>query len=171
MRGELDFAASLRARVATLAGLPVSVFGDVLAQVEPTAGAGEFVAAVQGRGDAVALVSGGFAEVVEPLATGFGIDLVRANRLAVTDGVLTGEVDGPIVDRAAKAVALTEFADRLGVAPADTVAIGDGANDIDMVRAAGLGVAFAAKPALREVADAVVDEPDLRAVLPLLGLG
>ncbi|WP_226346204.1 phosphoserine phosphatase SerB [Agilicoccus flavus] len=170
MRGELDFAASLRARVATLAGLPTSVFADVLAAVRPTPGAAEFVAALHARGDVVALVSGGFAEVVEPLAARYGIGLVRANRLTVRDGRLTGELDGPVVDRAAKAAALAEFAAERGIPAEATVAVGDGANDIDMVEAAGLGIAFAAKPVLRARADAVVDEVDLRAVLPLLGL-
>lgn len=170
MRGELDFAASLRARVMALAGLPVTVFDDVRAAVHVTPGGAQLVAALQARGDVVALVSGGFEEVVRPLAKAHGIRHVRANCLRVQGGRLTGEVAGAVVDRAAKAEALRDFAAAHGIRPAATVAIGDGANDIDMVRAAGLGIAFAAKPALREQADVVVDEPDLRAVLPLLGL-
>lgn len=169
MRGELDFAASLRARVATLAGLPITVFEAVRREVHVTPGGRELVAALRARGDVVALVSGGFVEVVEPLAAAEGIGLVRANRLQVRDGHLTGRVSGAIVDRAAKAAALRDFARSRGIPLGDTVAIGDGANDIDMVRAAGLGIAFAAKPALREHADVVVEEPDLRAVLPFLG--
>ncbi|WP_267897553.1 phosphoserine phosphatase SerB [Cellulomonas rhizosphaerae] len=166
MRGEIDFAESLHERVATLAGLPVAVFAEVLAQVELSPGARELVAELQGRGWAVGLVSGGFIEVVGPLAAGLGITLTRANALEVTDGVLTGRVAGPVIDRAAKAVALADYAAGASVAIEDTVAIGDGANDLDMLAAAGFGIAFNAKPVVAAQADAVVDER-LDAVLAL----
>lgn len=156
MRGELDFAASLHARVAALAGLPATVLADVLAEVELTPGARELVAELHARGWPVGLVSGGFCEVVEPLAERLGITMVRANRLEVADGHLTGRVQGDVVDRAAKARALAEYAAAAGVPMDRTVAIGDGANDLDMVAAAGVGVAFNAKPVLAEAADAVV---------------
>ncbi|MDQ2624391.1 MAG: phosphoserine phosphatase SerB [Actinomycetota bacterium] len=146
MRGELDFAASLRERVATLEGLPVSVFGEVLAEVELSPGARELVAELRSRGWPLALVSGGFAEIVEPLAASLGIEHVRANRLEVSAGHLTGRVAGEVVDRACKERTLRELAAQLGVPIERTVAIGDGANDLDMLRAAGLGIAFNAKP-------------------------
>jgi len=166
MRGELDFAASLHERVATLAGLPVSVFDEVRAQVELTPGAAELVAQVQSRGWSVGLVSGGFIEVVAPLAQPLGIELVRANALEVADGLLTGRVTGPVIDRAAKAVALRDYAAAVGADLADTVAIGDGANDLDMLAAAGFGIAFNAKPVVVEQADAAVTDR-LDAVLTL----
>lgn len=156
MRGELDFAASLHERVATLAGLPTSVLDDVLATIELSPGARELVAAVQERGWAVGLVSGGFVELVGPLAGSLGISLFRANALEVADGRLTGRVTGPVVDRAAKAVALRDYAAAVGVDPARTVAIGDGANDLDMLGAAGFGIAFNAKPVVAAQADAVL---------------
>ncbi len=170
MRGELDFAESLRARCATLAGLEVGVFDEVRRAVRTTPGADELVSTLLGRGDAVALVSGGFAEIVEPLAAEFGITHVLANRLAVHDGVLTGEVDGEIVDRAGKARALRAFAEQESIPLSQTVAIGDGANDLDMLAAAGLGIAFCAKPVVREQVEVTIDEPDLSLVLDLLGL-
>jgi len=146
MRGEIDFATSLHERVATLAGLPVSVFDEVRAEVELSPGARELVTELQARGWPLGLVSGGFAEVVEPLAAALGIEHVRANRLEVADGRLTGRVTGEIVDRAGKERALREIARLLDIPLERTVAIGDGANDLDMLRAAGLGIAFNAKP-------------------------
>ena len=146
MRGEIDFATSLHERVATLAGLPVSVFDEVRAEVELSPGARELVTELQARGWPLGLVSGGFAEVVEPLAASLGIEHVRANRLEVADGRLTGRVTGEIVDRAGKERALREIARLLDIPLEHTVAIGDGANDLDMLRAAGLGIAFNAKP-------------------------
>ncbi len=156
MRGEIDFARSLHERVATLAGLPVAVFDDVLAEAELTPGARELVAELQRRGWPVGLVSGGFVEVVAPLAAGLGIELVHANRLEVRDGRLTGRVAGPVVDRAAKATTLADYARRTGIPMERTIAIGDGANDLDMLAAAATGVAFNAKPVLADAADAVV---------------
>ena len=169
MRGELDFTASLHERVATLAGLPVSVFDDVLDAVRLTPGARTLVATLRDLGFAVGLVSGGFLEIVKPLADSLGIKHVAANRLEVRDGVLTGRVKGQVVDRAMKATMLREFAQREGLPLSRTVAVGDGANDLDMLAAAGLGVAFNAKPAVRASADTSLNLPYLDAVLYLLG--
>lgn len=156
MRGELDFAASLHARVATLAGLPATVFADVLAEVSLTPGAAELLAELAARGWPVALVSGGFLEVVGPLAARLDITRYRANGLQVMDGVLTGRVRGPVVDRAGKAEALRSFAADDEIPLERTIAIGDGANDLDMLAVAGYGIAFNAKPVLAGCADAVV---------------
>nr|WP_290438804.1 phosphoserine phosphatase SerB [Cellulosimicrobium cellulans] len=168
MRGEIDFTASLRERVATLAGVPVEAFADVRARATFTAGAPELVAEARRRGWEVGLVSGGFEEVVAPLAAELGITLYRANRLEASDGRLTGRTVGPVVDRAAKATTLLEFAARLGVPREDTIAVGDGANDLDMIAAAGIGIAFAAKPLVREQAPYTVDGPRLDAVLDVV---
>jgi len=170
MRGELDFADSLHERVATLAGLPVAVLDEVRAAVRLTPGARTLVRTMKTLGFTVAVVSGGFAEVVEPIARDLGIDHVRANRLEVEDGRLTGRVVGEVVDRAGKAAALREIAADLGLPLTRTVAIGDGANDLDMLGAAGLGVAFNAKPLVREQADTSVNVPYLDTVLFLLGV-
>lgn len=166
MRGELDFAASLHERVATLAGLPVSVFDDVLDEVELSPGAVELIAEMAARDWPVGLVSGGFIEIVAPLAARLGITLTHANRLEVLDGRLTGRVSGDVVDRAAKAVTLRDYAARVGLPMTRTIAIGDGANDIDLVTAAGFGIAYNAKPLLCDAADAVVRDR-LDAVLEL----
>ncbi|MBO9577896.1 MAG: phosphoserine phosphatase SerB [Microbacteriaceae bacterium] len=170
MRGELDFAESLRARVATLRGLPVDVLDGVRAEVRLTRGVPELVAGVHAGGGLISVVSGGFHEVLDPLATRLGLDDWRANRLAVADGRLTGEVDGPIVDARAKAEAMLEWADAEGVPPSRTVAIGDGANDLIMMERAGLSIAFDAKPKVRAAADLALDTRDLAAVLGVLGL-
>lgn len=168
MRGELDFAKSLRARVATLAGLPVTALDEVRRALVPTEGSLELVARARAHGWVTALVSGGFHEVIDDLAAAAGIDHVRANRFAVRDGRLTGEVDGPIVDRAAKAEALRDLAQRYGTDRRRTVGIGDGANDIELLTQAGTGIAFRAKPALREVADVILDGPSLLDAWPHL---
>lgn len=165
MAGELDFEASLRARVSTLAGLPASAFAEVRARVEFTPGALDLVAACAQRGWPIALVSGGFHEIIDPLVAALPITYVRANRLEVADGFLTGKVHGEVVDRAAKAAYLTEFAATEGIDLALTVAIGDGANDLDMIAAAGLGVAFQAKPVVAEQADLALPGPRLDEVL------
>lgn len=154
MRGELDFAASLRMRVAALAGVPQEVLDEVRQEVTVTAGVPEFVAAIQQAGGVFALVSGGFAEVVVPVAAELGVSEVLANRLAVRDGKLTGEVDGPIVDRRAKAEQLEVLCEQLGLDPDLTVAIGDGANDAELLERAAYGIAFCAKQVLVDAADA-----------------
>ena len=169
MRGEIDFATSLHQRVSKLAGLPASIFDEVRQAVRLTPGARTLVGTLQDLGFAVGLVSGGFIEVVGPLAAELGIKHVYANSLEVVDGVLTGRVSGPVVDRAAKAQKLREFAAAEGLPLSRTVAIGDGANDLDMLAAAGLGVAFNAKPAVRASADTSLNLPYLDAVLFLLG--
>ncbi|PPK90891.1 phosphoserine phosphatase [Kineococcus xinjiangensis] len=170
MRGEIDFAQSLVQRVGCLAGLSVDVLDDVRAAVELTPGARTLCRTMRRLGFTLGVVSGGFYEVVAPLAASLEIAHVRANRLQVVGGRLTGRVLGPVVDRAAKAVALRDFAALEGLPMARTVAIGDGANDLDMLAAAGLGVAFNAKPVVREQADASVNVPYLDAVLHLLGI-
>ncbi|TKR24780.1 phosphoserine phosphatase SerB [Cellulomonas hominis] len=166
MRGELDFTESLRARVATLAGLPVQVFDAVLAEVVVTPGAVELLAELDRRGWPVGLVSGGFVEVVGPLADRLGIPRYHANALEVEHGALTGRVAGEVVDRAVKARTLREYAAEVGVPLERTVAIGDGANDLDMLAAAGFGIAFNAKPVVCAQADAEVHDR-LDAVLDL----
>jgi phosphoserine phosphatase len=170
MRGEIDFAESLHQRVATLAGLPVEVLDEVADEVELTAGARTTIRTLRRLGFHCGVVSGGFRQVIEPLAHELMLDFVAANELEIADGKLTGRVVGPIVDRAGKAKALRDFAQQAGVPMEQTVAVGDGANDIDMLNAAGLGVAFNAKPALREVADASLSHPYLDTVLFLLGV-
>jgi len=168
MRGEVDFATSLRSRVAALHGVPVSAFERVVSRIRPTPGVRELTAAVHERGGVVGVVSGGFHEILDRIAPGLGVDRWRANRLAVSDGALTGLVDGSIVDAEAKAAHLTAWAAELGVAPHATVAIGDGANDLRMMAVAGLGLAFNAKPAVRAAASLVVGPQDLREVIALL---
>jgi phosphoserine phosphatase len=170
MRGELDFAESLNQRVATLAGLPAEVLDEVSEELMLTPGARTTLRTLRRLGYYVGVVSGGFRQVIEPLAHELMLDFVAANQLEIVDGKITGRVIGPIIDRAGKAKALRDFAQQVGVPMAQTVAVGDGANDIDMLAAAGLGVAFNAKPALREVADASLSHPYLDTVLFLLGV-
>ena len=168
MRGEVDFATSLRSRVEALRGVPTAAFARVLARIEPTPGVTELTAAVHERGGAVGVVSGGFHEILDEVAPALGVDVWRANRLAVEDGRLSGAVDGEIVDAAAKAGSLLSWAEQLDVPARRTIAIGDGANDLRMMAAAGLGLAFNAKPAVRDRADLVVGPVDLAQVVPLL---
>ena len=168
MRGEVDFATSLRSRVAALEGVPVEAFSRVIARIEPTPGVGELVAAVHARGGLVGVVSGGFHEILDVVAPALGVDMWRANRLATRDGLLTGRVEGGIVDAAAKADALRGWASAHGVPIRSTIAIGDGANDLQMLAAAALGLAFNAKPAVRARADLVIEAIDLREVVALL---
>ena len=170
MRGELDFAESLHRRVATLAGLPAEVLDDVGEQIELTAGARTTLRTLRRLGYHCGIVSGGFRQVIDPLAHELEMDFVAANELEIVDGKLTGRVIGPVIDRPGKARALRDFAQQAGVPMEQTVAVGDGANDIDMLAAAGLGVAFNAKPALREVADASLSHPYLDTVLFILGI-
>ena len=170
MAGDIDFGDALRRRVALLAGLPVAVLDEVRRALVLTPGARTLVRTLKRLGYVTAVVSGGFCEVVEPMAAELGIDHVAANRLQVRDGVLTGELSGPLVDRAGKAAALVRFAQAAGVPLERTVAVGDGANDLDMLATAGLGIAFNAKPVVRDAADAALNVPYLDAILFLLGL-
>ena len=170
MRGELDFADSLRARVALLKGLPESVLTDVQSEISLTPGARTLVRTLHKLGHHVALVSGGFEPVIAPLMTELGIAHMRANNLEIADGKLTGALSGPIIDRAGKADALREFAALHSIALEQTIAIGDGANDLDMITLAGMGIAFNAKPAVVAAADSSVSAPYLDSVLYLLGI-
>ncbi|MEA5154156.1 phosphoserine phosphatase SerB [Raineyella sp.] len=171
MRGEIDFAESLAARVATLAGVPVGVLAEVAARVSYTPGAEELVRTVHRRGGHIGLVSGGFLEIVGPLAARLDITLVHANRLEVDDaGRLTGRTVGEIVDRRVKERQLGAYAAAGGADPRRTVALGDGANDLAMIAAAGLGVAFCAKPVVREQAPAQITFPRLDALCGLLDI-
>ncbi|WP_346958121.1 phosphoserine phosphatase SerB [uncultured Arthrobacter sp.] len=170
MRGELDFAQSLHARVAVLAGLPADVVESVRAEVTLSDGAAELVAAFKAAGHAVAVVSGGFNQILRPIAEDLGLDYWIANELEIVDGALTGKVLGDVVDRAAKEKYLREWAAAEGIPMEHTIAVGDGANDLDMLGAAGIGVAFNAKPAVRAVADAAVNMPYLDAVRHIAGV-
>ncbi|MDR6987298.1 phosphoserine phosphatase [Paenarthrobacter nitroguajacolicus] len=164
MRGELDFAQSLHARVAVLAGLPVDVVDSVRREVRLSLGAAELVAAFKEAGHIVAVVSGGFNQILRPIAVDLGLDHWIANELEIVDGVLTGKVLGAVIDRAAKEKYLREWAAAEGISLEHTIAVGDGANDLDMLGAAGIGIAFNAKPAVRAVADAAINMPYLDAV-------
>jgi phosphoserine phosphatase len=170
MNGELDFEQSLRERVATLAGLSSSVFDTVRERVSVTRGVPEMVKAVQDAGGRVAVVSGGFHEVIDPIADALGLDHWRANRLEVVDGRLTGEVVPPVIDAAAKADALREWAALADLPLSQTVAVGDGANDLPMMAICGLAVGFDAKAPVRDEANVLLDVRDLSMLLPLLGL-
>jgi phosphoserine phosphatase len=170
MRGELDFAQSLERRVACLAGLPESVLAEVAESLQLMPGARTTVRTLKRLGFRCGVVSGGFTSIIAPLAESLGLDFHVANELEIVDGKLTGKVVGDIVDRAGKATALRRFAAEFDVPLAQCVAIGDGANDIDMLSTAGLGVAFNAKPALREVADTALSHPYLDVVLFVLGV-
>ncbi len=170
MAGELDFAESLRRRVAVLAGLPVDVLDDVRSRLRLSPGARTLLRTLGRLGYVAAVVSGGFAEVLTPLLEELGVPYLEANRLEIVDGRLTGRVLDPIVDRAGKARALRRFAQEVGVPLAQTVAVGDGANDIDMLSVAGLGIAFNAKAVVRDHADAALSVPYLDAVLYFLGI-
>ena len=170
MRGEIDFEESLRARVRLLAGLDASVIDTVYDSIVVNPGARTLVRTLRRLGYRFAIVSGGFSQITDRLAEDLGIHRSRANTLEIVDGKLTGNVLGDVVDRAGKARALREFAADLGVPEAATVAIGDGANDLDMLEAAGLGVAYNARPVVRELADTTLNVPYLDAILYLLGI-
>ncbi|MFE3326189.1 phosphoserine phosphatase SerB [Streptomyces sp. NPDC059176] len=170
MRGELDFEQSLHARVALLAGLDASVVEKVRTEVRLTPGARTLIRTLKRLGFQVGVVSGGFTQVTDDLKERLGLDFASANTLEIVDGKLTGRVIGEIVDRAGKARLLRRFSAEAGVPLSQTVAIGDGANDLDMLNAAGLGVAFNAKPVVRKAADTAVNVPFLDAVLYLLGV-
>jgi phosphoserine phosphatase len=170
MNGEIDFAEALRQRVALLKGLPASVLDEVRASLRLTPGARTLIRTLQRLGYVPAVVSGGFLEVLAPLLLDLDVTHVAANRLEIADGVLTGRVLGEIVDRAGKARALERFAAEVGVPLEQTVAVGDGANDIDMISLAGLGIAFNAKAVVQEHADTALSVPYLDAVLYFLGI-
>jgi phosphoserine phosphatase len=169
MRGELDFAAALRDRVGLLAGLDARVLAEVRQELRLTAGARTLISTLSGLGFKFGIVSGGFDQVIAPLAAELGIGYVAANSLEISAGKLTGRLSGPVIDRPAKADALRRFAADAGVPLAQTVAVGDGANDLDMIAAAGLGVAFNARPVVRDAADTSLSVPYLDAILYLLG--
>ncbi len=170
MRGELDFEQSLRERVALLEGLDVSALDKVYDAIVLSPGARTMVRTLKRLGYRFAIVSGGFSQVTDRIAADLGIDFAAANELEVVGGKLTGRIVGPVVDRAGKADALRRFAAEVGVSEAATVAIGDGANDLDMLAAAGLGVAFNAKPVVQQAADTAVNVPYLDAIMYLLGI-
>lgn len=170
MRGELDFEQSLRARVSLLKGLPESALTQVQQEITLTDGAEDLVNTLHAKGHSVALVSGGFIDIIDPIIRALSIKYYKANKLEILDGFLTGQLLGPIIDRAAKGAALQEFSTASAVALENTVAIGDGANDLDMMAIAGLSVAFNAKPIVVEAADCAINEPSLRTVLDLIGL-
>ncbi len=170
MAGELDFASSLIQRVQTLAGLPEAVFAEVGQRIRITRGAKELIDAVHNAGGRVGAVSGGFTQVLNPLADVLNLDFARANDLEVVDGKLTGKVLGKIIDRSAKREALVEWAQRADFKIEQTVAIGDGANDLEMMEAAALSVAFNAKPIVKEKANLVLESGNLADLIPILGL-
>lgn len=169
MRGELDFAQSLLQRVATLRGLPVAVHDQVLQATRLSAGVDNLCRVLKRNGDYIGVVSGGFIEIVQVLADRLGIDFARANRLTVVDGHLSGEVTGVIVDRAVKAQTLQEWATQIAVPLERTIAVGDGANDLEMLATAGLGIAFNAKPIVQKQADAAITGARLDALLAVIG--
>jgi phosphoserine phosphatase len=170
MSGHIEFGEALARRVELLRGLSVSVVEQLSREVRLAPGARTLVRTLQRLGFATGVVSGGFHEVLDPVCEALAVDRVAANRLEVADGVLTGRLVGPVVDRAGKADALRRFARELGVPLTQTVAVGDGANDVDMIAIAGLGIAYNARPALRAAADAAISVPYLDAVLFLLGI-
>lgn len=170
MAGEMDFEQSLEQRVSLLAGLPDDVFVSVLELIEFTNGAKELVDAVHSLGGKIGAVSGGFSQILDPLAERIGLDYWLANELEVSAGKLTGKVLGPVIDAEAKANALKAWAVEAKVKLEDTVAIGDGANDIKMLQAAGFAIAFCPKPILREHADYVIEQNSLLPAIAKLEL-
>ena len=170
MRGEIDFEQSLRERVSMLKGLPESVFERVQERIRLSDGARTLISAVHASGGRVGAVSGGFNQILTPLASKLNLDYYAANELEVVDGLLTGQLLGEVIDRAAKAQKLELWAKDFGISVELVAAIGDGANDLDMFESAGLSFAYNAKPAVRERADVIIDAPDLSLVIPHLGL-
>lgn len=169
MSGELDFKQSLERRVGLLEGLSDEIFQWLKPQIELTPGVQELIAAVHGLGGKIGAVSGGFSQVLEPLANEIGLDYWMANSLEVLDGKLTGCLVGPVIDAEAKATALRSWATESGIAIEKTIAIGDGANDIPMLKCAGYAVAFRPKPILKQYADLVIDENSLASLIAKLG--
>jgi phosphoserine phosphatase len=170
MRGEVDFEQSLRDRVALLEGVPASALDEVYDALVLAPGARTLVRILRRLGYRFALVSGGFSQITDRLADDLGIHYSRANRLEIVEGVLTGRIVGDVVDRAGKAAALRHFAEQVGVPVDSVVAIGDGANDLDMLEVAGLGIAYNAKALVQEAADTTVNVPYLDAIMYLLGI-
>ncbi len=170
MRGELDFTGSLTARVKLLAGANAEILESVKASITLTPGARTLIRTLHKLGHKVGVVSGGFLDVIEPLLKELEIDFYRANKLEITDGKLTGNVLGSIVDKNGKALALRDFASAENVNLSQTIAIGDGANDLGMLELAGLGIAFNAKPAVRAAANSSINSPYLDSVLYLMGI-
>jgi len=170
MRGDIDFTTSLKERVALLAGASEEIFTDVFESISLTPGALDLIKTLHKLGHKVGVVSGGFLNVIEPLLRDLRIDFYRANTLEVIDGKITGRISGPIINREAKAEALVEFAKKEGVELNQTIAIGDGANDLGMIEIAGLGIAFNAKPKVKLQADASISTPYLDSVLFLMGI-
>jgi len=170
MAGDLDFKTALIERVSLLKGLDHNILSQVRDQISLTKGTKKLVDELHQQGHKVGVVSGGFIEVIEPILKSLEIDFYRANKLKIQDGVLTGEIDGPLIDSHAKRMALEEFADQEQVQLEQTVAIGDGANDLEMIKAAGLGIAFNAKPKVAAAADTTISNQDLSTVLLLMGI-
>ena len=170
MRGEIDFEFSLRQRVKLLAGQPESIIAAVSQKISLTPGARTLIRTLKKLGHAVGLVSGGFSQIIDPISRELGITHTRSNQLEIIDGFLTGNLIGSIIDRPAKAQALKDFAGIEGITISNTVAIGDGANDLDMISTAGLGIAFNAKPNVQAAADSTLNAPYLDSVLFMLGI-
>ena len=170
MRGEIDFAGALRARVKTLQGLPATALDEVYEQIEYAPGARTMIRNLKRLGYRFALVSGGFSQIISQIARELKIDFYAANELEIRDGVITGNLVGPIVDRAGKAAALKDFANQARIGIKNTIAIGDGANDLDMLAASGLGIAFNAKPVLKDNAQTAINVPYLDAIVYILGI-
>lgn len=170
MAGDLDFKTALIQRVSLLKGLDHNILSQVRDQITLTKGAKKLVDELHQQGHKVGVVSGGFIEVIEPILKSLEIDFYRANKLKIQDGVLTGEIDGPLIDSHAKRIALEEFSDQEKVRLEQTIAIGDGANDLEMIKAAGLGIAFNAKPKVAAAADTTISNQDLSTVLLLMGI-
>ena len=170
MRGDVDFTTALRERVALLAGLDASVLDEVRREVTLAPGARTLIRTLRHLGFRCGIVSGGFSQLTNALAADLGLDYAAANTLEIAGGKLTGHLTGPVIDRAGKAAALRQFAEQAGIPLSQTVAVGDGANDLDMITAAGMGIAFNAKQAVRDAADASVSVPYLDTVLYLLGV-
>ena len=170
MAGDLDFKSALIERVALLKGMDQNILNQVRDQITLTKGAKKLIDELHQQGHKVGVVSGGFIEVIEPILNSLSIDFYRANKLKISDGLLTGEIEGPLIDSHAKRIALEQFANQEKVPLEQTVAIGDGANDLEMIKAAGLGIAFNAKPKVAAAADTTISNQDLSTVLLLMGI-
>src|SRR5215475_1258408 len=170
MRGEIDYATALRQRVERLAGLDAAVLGELTEKLRLTPGARTLLRTLKRLGYRCGVVSGGFTQITNWLSAELGLDYAAANTLEIKDGRITGRIVGDLIDRPGKERVLRRFAARAGVPLSQTVAVGDGANDLDMIAAAGLGIAFNAKPAVRSAADTSVSVPHLDAILYLLGI-